>query len=139
VESSDDAIISKDLNGIILSWNRAAQRILGFGEAEAVKEPITISIPPELLDEEKQILQTVKTGKQIEHSERTRLTKTGKKVDISLTISPLKDASGKIVGEVELNQATRNVCWRTMSARSRMRVEHDHIHAFFWEADVPIG
>jgi PAS domain S-box-containing protein len=109
VESSDDAIISKDLNGIILSWNAAAQRILGFREAEAVRQPITIIIPPELLGEEKLILQTVKAGKQIEHSERTRLTKTGKKVDVSLTISPLKDASGKIVGASTI---ARDICER---------------------------
>ena len=68
VESSDDAIISKNTDGVIVSWNVAAQRIFGFSETEAVGQPITIIIPPELLDEEKKVLETVKAGEQIEHT-----------------------------------------------------------------------
>ncbi len=98
VESSDDAIISENTDGVIVSWNAAAQRIFGFSEAEAVGQPITIIIPPELLDEEKKILETVKAGEQIEHRETIRVAKSGKKVVLSLTISPLRGSSGKVRG-----------------------------------------
>jgi PAS domain S-box-containing protein len=97
VESSDDAIISKNLNGIILSWNTGAQRIFGYTEAEAVGRPITTLIPPELRDEESRILQRLRAGERIEHYETVRVTKGGKKVDVSLTISPIKDSTGRVV------------------------------------------
>src|SRR5215467_13132129 len=87
VESSEDAIISKNLDAVITSWNAAAQRIFGYTEEEAVGRPITILIPPELWDEENKILARLRTGERIEHYETIRLTKTGKKVDVSLTVS----------------------------------------------------
>ena len=102
VESSNDAIISKNLDGVIVSWNAAAQRIFGFTEAEAVGQPITILIPPELRDEENKILQRLRAGERIEHLETIRVTKTGKKVDVSLTVSPIKDADGKVVGSSKI-------------------------------------
>ena len=98
VESSDDAIISKNTDGVIVSWNVAAQRMFGFSEAEAVGQPIAIIIPPELLDEEKKVLETVKAGEQIQHTETIRVSKSGDKVVVSLTVSPLRDLSGKVVG-----------------------------------------
>lgn len=98
VESSDDAIVSKDPNGVITSWNAAAQRIFGYSEAEAVGQPITIVIPPQLLNEEAEILRRLRSGERIEHFETTRVTKQGKRVDVSLTISPMKDAGGRVVG-----------------------------------------
>jgi len=98
VESSDDAIISKDLDGIILSWNTGAQRLFGFNEEEAVGQSITILIPPELPDEEDTILQRLRNGESIEHFETVRVTKGGKRVDVSLTISPLRDSAGRLVG-----------------------------------------
>jgi len=98
VESSDDAIISMNLEGVILSWNGAAQRIYGFSAAETIGLSMSIIIPPEFLDEEEEILRAVKTGEQTEHIETTRTAKTGNRVNISLTVSPLKDASGRIVG-----------------------------------------
>ena len=98
VESSDDAIISKDLDGVIVSWNAAAQHIFAFTEAGAVGQPITILIPPELWDEENKILQRLRAGGRIEHLETIRVAKTGKRVDVSLTISPIKDAAGRVVG-----------------------------------------
>ncbi|MGB7753538.1 MAG: PAS domain S-box protein [Candidatus Acidiferrales bacterium] len=98
VESSDDAIISKDLSGIILSWNAAAQRLFGFSEAEAVGQPITIIFPPELYDEETNILERLRAGEHIVHYETTRVTKGGQKIDVSLTISPVKDSTGRIAG-----------------------------------------
>jgi len=98
VESSDDGIISKDLNGVITSWNAGAQRIFGYTEAEVIGQPITIIIPPELHGEERQVLQRLRAGERIEHYETVRLTKLGKRVDVSLTISPMKDSTGRIVG-----------------------------------------
>ena len=98
VESSDDGIISKDLNGVITSWNAGAQRIFGYTEAEVIGQPITIIIPPELHGEERQVLQRLRAGERIEHYETVRLTKRGKRVDVSLTISPMKDSTGRIVG-----------------------------------------
>ena len=98
VESSDDGIVSKDLNGVITSWNAGAQRIFGYTEAEVIGQPITIIIPPELHGEERQVLQRLRAGERIEHYETVRLTKRGKRVDVSLTISPMKDSTGRIVG-----------------------------------------
>ena len=97
VESSDDAIVSKNLDGIITGWNAAARRIFGYTEAEAVGQHITILIPPELLDEEKKILDRLRAGDRIEHYEAIRVTKAGKRVDMSLSIFPIYDSSGRIV------------------------------------------
>jgi PAS domain S-box-containing protein len=104
VESSEDAIISKNLDGVIVSWNAGAQRIFGYTEAEAVGQPNAILIPPESRDEENRILEGVKSGGRIEHYETVRVTKAGTKVDVSLTISPIGDCSGKIVGISEIAQ-----------------------------------
>jgi PAS domain S-box-containing protein len=98
VESSEDAIASGTLDGIIVSWNRGAQHIYGYTEAEAVGKPISILIPPELPDEENKILETLRAGGRIEHFETVRVTKTGKRINVSLSISPIRDSSGKTVG-----------------------------------------
>ncbi len=98
VESSDDAILSKNLDGIIMTWNRGAQQMFGFTEAEAVGHPIAIIVPRELRQEEESILHNARAGKGVEHYETGRVTKEGKKIDVSLTISPLRDATGRILG-----------------------------------------
>ncbi|HTS64379.1 MAG TPA: PAS domain S-box protein [Candidatus Acidoferrales bacterium] len=98
VDASDDAIVSKDLNGIITSWNRSAERLFGYSADEAVGKPITIIIPPDRLDEEPKILATLRRGERVDHFETVRRRKDGTLVDISLTISPVRDAKGKIVG-----------------------------------------
>jgi PAS domain S-box-containing protein len=98
IESSDDAIISKDLDALITSWNAAAQRIFGYSEKEAIGQPITILIPPDLWDEENKILVRLRAGQRIEHFDTIRVTKAGKKINVSLTISPIRDATGKITG-----------------------------------------
>ncbi len=98
VESSDDAIVSKDLNGIIQSWNPGAQRIFGYSPAEAIGRPITIIIPPELQQEERDILDRLRKGERIDHFETVRLRKDGSRVNVSLTISPVRGAQGRIVG-----------------------------------------
>jgi len=98
VESSEDAIISKNLDAVIESWNAGAQRIFGYTESEALGQPIAILIPPELLDEESKILERLRAGERIEHYETIRMTKAGEKVNVSLSIAAIKDSSGKTVG-----------------------------------------
>jgi PAS domain S-box-containing protein len=98
IESSEDAILSKDLNGVILSWNDSAERLFGFTAEEAVGKPITIIIPVDRLDEEPVILGKINRGERIEHFETVRQRKDGSLVNISLTISPIRNSRGKIVG-----------------------------------------
>jgi two-component system, chemotaxis family, CheB/CheR fusion protein len=98
VGSSDDAIVSKNLDGIINSWNAGAERLFGYTAEEVIGKPITILIPPELQDEETTILTRIRRGDRIDHYETTRQRKDGSLVDISLTVSPVRNAEGKIVG-----------------------------------------
>jgi PAS domain S-box-containing protein len=98
VESSDDAIVSKDLNGIVKSWNRAAERIFGFTADEAIGRSITIVIPPELQDQEPEILARIGRGERIQRFETVRQRKDGTRFHVSLTISPVRDLQGRIVG-----------------------------------------
>jgi len=98
VGSSDDAIISKDLNGIMTSWNDGAQRLFGWTALEAVGRPVTILIPPDLLHEETEILRRLRAGERIEHYETVRVSKSGKKMEVSLTVSPIRDVTGRVVG-----------------------------------------
>lgn len=98
VESSDDGIISKDLNGIITSWNRGAQRIFGYTEEEAVGRSITLLIPEDRLLEEENIISSIREGNRVDHIETIRLDKTGREIPISVTVSPIRGASGKVVG-----------------------------------------
>jgi len=98
VQSSDDAIVSKNLDGIITSWNRGAERIFGYTADEAVGQPITIVIPQDRQDEERQILMRIRRGERIEHFETIRQRKHGSLIWVSLTISPVKNSQGKIVG-----------------------------------------
>lgn len=98
VESTDDAIISKDLNGIITSWNPAAQRIFGYTPAEIIGHSILKLIPADRKEEEPKILNQLRKGQRVDHFETKRLTKEGQLIDVSLTISPVKDKTGKIIG-----------------------------------------
>jgi PAS domain S-box-containing protein len=98
VESSDDAIISKNLHGIVTSWNSGAQRLFGWTAEEAIGKPITIIIPPELRDQETVILKRLQAGERIDHFETVRQTKAGQRIYVSLTISPVRDDSGKVIG-----------------------------------------
>jgi PAS domain S-box-containing protein len=98
VESSDDAIVSKDLDGIIRTWNRGAERLFGYKAAEVIGRPITILIPPDRLDEEPGILARIRRGEPVDHFETVRRHKDGSLIDISLTVSPTRDAKGAIVG-----------------------------------------
>jgi PAS domain S-box-containing protein len=98
IDSSDDAIISKSLDGIILSWNKAAEKIFGYTQAEAVGMPISLLVPPDRASEEPDILTRIRRGERLDHYETKRLRKDGRLIDVSLTISPILAADGTIVG-----------------------------------------
>lgn len=98
VESSDEAIVSKNLNGRILSWNRGAERVFGYGADEAIGQSIEILIPPDLLQEEPLIIERMKRGERVEHFETVRVRKDGRRINVALTISPLRDSEGRIIG-----------------------------------------
>ena len=115
VESSNDAIISKSLDGIIQSWNAAAERLFGFTSEEAIGRHISLVIPPDRLAEEEEIIASLRTGKRIEHYETERVRKNGQHIEVSLTISPIKDGSGNVIGASKI---ARDIT-------ERKRIEHD--------------
>jgi PAS domain S-box-containing protein len=98
VESSDDAIISKTLEGVITTWNHGAERIFGYTTEEVIGKPVTLLIPPSQIDEEPAILQKLRRGERINHYETVRVRKDGTLLDVSLTVSPVKDSNGTIIG-----------------------------------------
>ncbi len=98
VESSDDAIVSKTLQGIITSWNGGAQRIFGYTPEEAIGQSIMLIVPPERADEEKMILDRIKRGERIDHFQTQRMTKDGRRLQLSVTVSPVKNAKGELIG-----------------------------------------
>ncbi len=102
IASSDDAIISKDLAGRVLSWNASAARIFGYAAREMVGQPITRIIPPELQDQEEMILRALRRGERIDHYETVRIAKEGRRVDVSLTVSPIHDAGGRVIGAAKI-------------------------------------
>ena len=104
IESSDDAIISKDLNGFVTSWNKSAEHIFGYAAGEILGKHISILIPPERLAEEEKILSTLRDGKKIEHFETMRRHKKGHLIPVSLTVSPIRDYSGKIIGASKISR-----------------------------------
>jgi PAS domain S-box-containing protein len=98
VESSDDAIIAKDLDGVIVSWNRGAERVYGYSAQEAIGRPVSMPAPESHRDEPARIIARIKAGHRVAPHETVRLTKDGRRVDGSLTVSPIKDAAGQLVG-----------------------------------------
>ena len=98
VETSDDAIVSKDLDGIITSWNRGAEQLFGYSAQEVIGKSVTILIPEDRIDEEPEILNRIRRGERVDHYDTVRRHKNGSLIDISLTVSPLKDADGRVVG-----------------------------------------
>jgi PAS domain S-box-containing protein len=98
VESSDDAIVSKTLEGVIRSWNSAAERLFGHSAEEAVGQPITLIIPPERVAEEEEILARLRRGERVHHFETVRVAKSGRRIDVALTISPIRNANGVVIG-----------------------------------------
>ena len=121
VESSDDAIISKDLNSIITSWNRGAERLFGYTAQEAIGQPVTMLMPPERFNEEPGILERIRRGESIEHYETVRCHKDGTSLEISLTVSPIRDANGRIVGASKIA--------RDITERKHAEVEREQLLA----------
>ena len=118
VESSDDAIVSKTLEGVITSWNAAAERLFGHSAAEAVGRSILLIIPPERHAEEAEVLGRLRRGERVEHFETMRVAKDGRRIPISLTVSPLRDASGRVVGASKIA--------RDISLRKELEQERAH-------------
>jgi len=114
VQSSDDVIIGKTLDGIVSSWNDAAEKLFGYTEEEMVGQSILKIIPPERVNEEYEILDKLRQGKKIEHFETKRVSKSGKLIDISLTTSPIKDLSGNIIGASKI---AKNISLQKKTAR----------------------
>jgi PAS domain S-box-containing protein len=120
VDSADDAIVGKTLEGIITSWNRAAERIFGYTAAEAVGRHISLIIPEERAAEEDQVLAQIRRGEIVDHFETVRRTKDGRKLDISLTVSPIKDAHGRIIGASKI---ARDITERKRAAEALRKSE----------------
>lgn len=120
VESSDDAIISKTLDGTITTWNAAATRLFGYSEEEIVGRSILTLIPEDLRHEEPGIIAKLIEGKRIEHFETTRVTKAGERIDVSLTISPIRDATGKVIGASKI---LRDISERKRLQQSLLQAE----------------
>ncbi|MBZ7927261.1 PAS domain S-box protein (plasmid) [Ensifer adhaerens] len=125
VTYSDDAIVSKDVRGVIQTWNQAAERIFGYKAEEAVGKPITILIPPDRQDEEPQILARICRGEHIEHFETARRRKDGSLIDVSLTVSPLKNGSGEITGASKI---ARDITERRQEERRRQLLINELNH-----------
>ncbi|HEY7328809.1 MAG TPA: PAS domain S-box protein [Gemmataceae bacterium] len=125
VESSDDAIIGKDLDGVIRSWNRGAERLYGYAAEEAIGKPITLIIPPDHPDELPAILERLKRGERIEHYETVRVCKDGRRVDVSLSISPIKDENGRIIGASKIAHdiTERNRLYQQLQEADRRKDE----------------
>jgi PAS domain S-box-containing protein len=116
VQSSDDAIVSKTLDGIVTSWNRAAERIFGYSAEEAIGRSITLIIPPDRIREEEGVLARLRKGEIIDHFETVRRRKDGSLVDVSLTVSPVKDGRGRVIGA---SKVARDVSARREIERDR--------------------
>jgi PAS domain S-box-containing protein len=119
IDSADDAIISKTLEGIITSWNKGAQRIFGYTAEEAIGKPVLILIPPEYQDEEPVILEKIRRGERVEHYETSRIRKDGRLINISLTVSPIKTPEGKIVGVSKIARDITNLKQAEAALRER--------------------
>jgi PAS domain S-box-containing protein len=121
IDSSDDAIVSKTLEGIITSWNRGAEKMFGYSAEEAIGQHITLIIPPERRFEENDVLARVRRGEKVDHFETVRKAKDGRRVDISLTVSPVKDAEGQIVGA---SKVARDITARRQADEELQRLVH---------------
>ena len=119
VESSDDAIIAKTLDGVITSWNRAAERIFGYAADEIIGRHISILKPPEHVEDVIQILERIRHGERVNHFETKRCTKDGRIIDVSLSVSPIRDADGKIVGA---SKVARDITERKRAEEERERL-----------------
>jgi PAS domain S-box-containing protein len=120
VDSSDDVILSKNLDGIITSWNNAATRVFGYNAGEMIGTSILKLIPERLHSDEKTIIENIRAGRRVEHFETVRLTKRGELIDVSLTVSPVKDAQGRVIGASKI---LRDISTRKRMERSLLQAE----------------
>jgi PAS domain S-box-containing protein len=139
VESSDDAIIAESLEGLITAWNPAARNMFGYPQEEVIGQPITIIIPPELQEEETESLRRLRAGEHIEHYQTRRVSKNGRNIDISLTISPIKNAEGEIIGASTISRDITDshralAALRESEERFRLAAEAGKMYAFNWDA-----
>src|SRR5262249_15288780 len=102
VETTDDGIIGKDLNGIVTSWNAAAERLYGYTAQEMVGKPTSILVPPDRPDEEAELLERLNRGERVDHYETVRIANDGRQVQVSLTVSPIKDGNGNVIGSSKI-------------------------------------
>ena len=132
VESSDDAIVSKTLDGVITSWNAGAQRIFGYTPEEAIGKSIVMLMPPDRVEDEPKILQRLRRGERVEHFETVRVTKDGRQIEVSVTISPLRDGTGRIVGaskiarDISLQKTFQRELQRAKEAAESANRAKDH-------------
>jgi two-component system CheB/CheR fusion protein len=162
VESSDDAIVSKTLDGVITSWNRAAERMYGYTAAEAVGRHITLIIPPERWSEEDDVLARLRRGEKIDHFETVREGKDGRRLVVSLTVSPIRDAEGRVIGASKvarditerkraeeslrlsearfraLAEASPGLIWR-LDAQGRLTYVNPRYRDLFGDSASPLG
>jgi PAS domain S-box-containing protein len=122
VESSDDAIISKALDGTIMSWNPAAERLFGYTAGEMIGKPISMLMPEERHDDMEAILGRIRRGERVDHYETVRVSKAGRKIAVSLSVSPVRDASGRIVGAAKI---ARDISGRRRAEAERERLLRD--------------
>ena len=142
VESSDDAIISKDLNGIITSWNRGAERIFGYQASEMIGQPVSKLTPPERIDEMPKILDRIRRGDRVDHFETVRRAKSGRLLNISLTVSPIHDNTGRIIGASKVarditEQRAASEALKQSETRLNLALEAGAMGA--WEWDIGPG
>jgi len=139
VESSDDAIVSKSLDGVIRTWNKAAEKMFGYSAGEAIGKNIVLIIPPELRQEEKEIISQLKKGKRIHHFETVRVGKSGKKINVSLTISPVRNNAGVIIGASKIARditETKRTELALIESEERLRMAFEAGQIGVWDWDM---